>query len=56
MNDTFKTGDVIVNKDSNMKYTIWHEDDFWYCLRADDYASSIRIPKQGAMEKWSKVG
>ena len=56
MNNAFKTGDTILLKDTNVKYTIWGEDDFWYCLKSVDSDSAIRIPKKGAMEKWHKVG
>ena len=56
MNNTFKKGDTIILKDTNVKYTIWDEDDFWYCLKSMDSSSAIRIPKKGAMENWSKIG
>jgi len=55
MTNTFKTGDTILLKDTNAKYTIWNEDDFWYCLKSVDSDSAIRIPKKGAAEKWVKV-
>ena len=57
MTNTFKIGDTISHKEANVQYTIWNEDDFWYCLKSVDFDSAIRIPKKGAaLKMWRKVG
>ena len=57
MKNTFKKGDIISCDGIGEKYTIWNEDDFWYCLKSVDSDSAIRVPKKGSVLKmWRKVG